>query len=180
MKRTFLTASALALSMASFGAIAQTNEGSTTATVEPGFLPVATQQAVIEEQQSDQLLTADLIGADVFTRNDGRIGTLSGLLFDQNDTIVGGVVAVGGFLGIGAKDVALPWDQFDVRPDENLVYVSVTQVELEAAPEFKDRTTIDAEEDAARAQAEFEAQQEALQDQAGSLNEGQTGGGDTN
>lgn len=179
MKRTLLTVSALLLSMASARAIAQTYDEST-ATVEPGSEPIATQQAVIEEQQSNQLLTADLIGADVFTHRDGRIGTLSGLLFDQNDTIVGGVVSVGGFLGIGAKEVALSWDQFDVRPEESLVYVSVTQVELEAAPEFKDRTTIDAEQDAARAQAEFEAQQDALQDQAGELNEGQTGGGDTN
>lgn len=175
MKSTFLTASALVLTTVSLGAVA---DEPASALIQPGAEPVL-QEAVIEEQQSDQVLTADLIGADVFTRNDERVGTLAGLLFDQNDQIVGGVVEVGGFLGIGAKDVALSWDQFDVRADEDLVYVDITQVELEAAPAFKDRSAIDAEEDAARAQEEFRAQQEALQNQAGDSNEGQTGGGDT-
>lgn len=178
MKRTLLIASALVLSMASLGAVAETADDSASTVIEPGTEPVV-QQAVIEQQQSNQLLTADLIGADVMTRNEGRVGSFAGLLFDQNDQIVGGVVEVGGFLGIGAKDVALSWDQFDVRPDENLVYVDMTQAELEAAPEFKDRSAIEAEDEAARAQQEFEAQQEALQNQAGDSNEGQTGGDDT-
>jgi hypothetical protein len=178
MKRTLLIASALVLSMASLGAVAQTADDSASTVVEPGTEPVV-QQAVIEEQQSNQVLTEDLIGADVFTSKDERVGTLAALLFDQNDQIVGGVVEVGGFLGIGAKDVALSWDQFDVRPEENLVYVDVTQVGLEAAPAFRDRSAIEADEAAARAQQEFEAQQEALKNQAGGSNDGQTDGGDT-
>ncbi len=179
MKRVLLTASALALSMASFGAFAQTADEPATTGVEPGVEPVV-QQAVIEEQQSNQLLTTDLIGTDVMSRSQGKIGTLSGILFDQNDRIVGGVVAVGGFLGLGAKDVALSWDQFDVRLDENLVYVDMSQAQLEAAPAFKDRDAIKAEQDAARAQAEFEAQQEALEKQMQESNDGQTDGGNTN
>ena len=177
MKSTFLIASALVLSMASLGAIAQTEDDSASTAVEPGAEPVV-QQAVIEEQQTGQLLSEDLIGADVMSREEGRIGTLVAVLFDQNDQIVGGIVAVGGFLGVGAKDVALSWDEFDVRPEEHLVYVDMTQAQLEAAPAFKDRAAIEAEESAARAQEEFEAQQEALQNQAEGTNDGQTGGGD--
>lgn len=177
MKKTFLSATALVFSIASLNAVAQTAGDSAATGVEPGAEPVV-QQAVIEEQQSNQLLSEDLIGADVMSREEGRIGTLTAVLFDQNDQIVGGIVSVGGFLGVGAKDVALSWDEFDVRPAEDLVYVDMTQGQLEAAPEFKDRAAIEAEESAARAQEEFEAQQEALQDQAGDTNEGQAGGDD--
>ena len=178
MKRTFLTASALTLSMASVGALAQTADQQATTGLEPGVEPVM-QQAVIEEQQTNQLLTTDLIGADVLSHEQGKIGTLAGILFDQNDRIVGGIVSVGGFLGLGAKDVALSWDEFDVRPEENLVYVDMTQAELEAAPAFKDRDAIEAEEEAARAREEFEAQQEMLQNQIQGTDQGQTGGDNT-
>lgn len=177
MKRTFLSATALVLSIASHNAVAQTADDSALTVLEPGAAPVV-QQAVIEEQQTNQLLSEDLIGADVLSRNEERIGTLSAVLFDENDQIVGGIVSVGGFLGVGAKDVALSWDELEVRPEENLVYVDMTQAQLEAAPEFKDRATIETEESAARAREEFEAQQEALQNQAGGSNEGQTEGDD--
>ena len=147
MKRISLTVSALALSMAALGAVAQTADQQAATGLEPGAEPVV-QEAVIEAQQTDQILTTDLIGTDVMSRTQGRIGTLSGILFDQNDRIVGGVVSVGGFLGLGAKDVALSWDLFDVQPAENLIYVNVTQSELEAAPAFKDRFALQAEQNA--------------------------------
>lgn len=178
MKRTFLSASALVLSIASLNAVAQTLESSPSTAIEPGAEPVV-QQAVIEEQQTNQLLSEELIGANVLSRDETRIGTLAAVLFDQNDRIVGGVVSVGGFLGLGAKDVALSWDLFDVRPEENLIYVNVTPSELEAAPEFKDRQAIEAEQDAADARQDLEMQQQELDDQVQSSNEGQTGGDDT-
>lgn len=156
MKGTFLIASAFVLSMASLAAVAQTVEQQAglepgaQPIVEPGAVPVV-QEAVIETQQSNQILTTDLIGTEVMSRTQGPVGTLSGILFDQDDRIVGAVVSVGGFLGLGAKDVALSWDLFDVQPAENLTYVNVTPSELEAAPAFKDRYAIEAEQDAASA-----------------------------
>lgn len=147
MKRTLLTVSALVLSMASLGAVAQTIDQQASTGLEPGAEPVV-QEAVIEAQQANQILTTDLIGTDVMSRTQGRIGTLSGILFDQDDRIVGGVVSVGGILGLGGKDVALSWDLFDVEPAENLIYVNVTQSELETAPAFKDRYAIEAEQNA--------------------------------
>jgi hypothetical protein len=176
MNRTCLIAPALALALGSAGAFAQTSDEEAAA-VEPGAEPIV-QQAVIEEQRTGQMLSTDLIGADVMHAEHGRIGTLDGILFDQTGQIVGGIVAVGGFLGIGAKDVALSWDEFDVRPGENAVYVDMTQAQLEAAPEFKDRDEILAEEAAERAREDLEAQQEMLQNGVQSDSEGQAGAGD--
>jgi len=170
MNKLFLTASTLALALVSTGAWAQSaDENAVTPTQ---TLDSSTQQAVIEEQQTGQLLTADLIGVDVMHREHGKIGTLDGLLFDESDQIVGGVISVGGFVGMGAKDVALSWDEFEVRPEEKLVYVDLTQEQLEAAPQFRDRDAIMAEQEAEEAQRNLEAQQDSLQ------NQGQTGTGD--
>jgi hypothetical protein len=159
MKR-ILSASTLAIALATGSVFAQTVDENADA-VQPGVEPV-TQQAVIERQQSNQLLTADLIGANVLSRDDAQVGSLDGILFDENGTIVGGIVAVGGLLGIGAKDVALSWEQFDVRTEENLVYIDMTEAQLEAAPAFKDRDDLRAEQQAERAQQELIEQQDRL------------------
>lgn len=115
---------------------------------------------LIEEQASEQVLSRDLIGAEVMHPEHGQVGRLDMILFDDQDRIVGGVVAIGGFLGIGQKEVALSWDAFDSRPEEpGLVYINMTTEQLEAAPSFKDRDTILAEREAERLQQEMESQQ---------------------
>jgi hypothetical protein len=156
MQTRLITASALAMAIASGTALAQSEEEDVAVTPPPS-------DVLIEEQETEQVLSADLIGADVVHAEHGAIGTLDSILFDEDDRIVGGVVAVGGFLGFGKKHVALSWDQFDARPEEPAVYVEVTREQLEAAPSFKDQATIRAEEEAERAQREMEMQQQQQQ-----------------
>lgn len=151
-----IATSALALAIASGGALAQSDEEEAAATPPP-------EDALIEEQEPAQVLSAELIGADVMHADHGKIGTLDSILFDEDDSIVGGVVAVGGFLGFGQKRVALSWDEFDVRPEEQTVYVDVTREQLDVAPGFRDQATIRAEEEAEQAQQEMEMQQQQQQ-----------------
>jgi len=50
------------------------------------------------------------------------------------------IVGVGGFLGLGEKDVALPFDQLTIARDADnklVVTSSATKESLEAAPEYK-------------------------------------------
>jgi hypothetical protein len=114
----------------------------------------------IVEQEPDQTLSRNLIGADVMHEEHGKIGNLESLLFDNDDQIVGGIVSIGGFLGIGSKHVALSWDAFNVLPQEEAVYLSLTREQLEAAPTFKDLATIEAEEAARQAEMEYQQQQQ--------------------
>jgi hypothetical protein len=120
-------------------------------------------EKVITEQSEDQKLSADLIGSNVMHPEHGRIGSLDSLLFDDQDKIAGGVISVGGFLGIGAKSVALSWDAFDVRPDENAVYVTLTPEQLESAPSFRDLATVEAERELERQRRLAEQQQQSSQ-----------------
>ncbi|WP_372423533.1 PRC-barrel domain-containing protein [Salinarimonas chemoclinalis] len=48
------------------------------------------------------------------------------------------VLEVGGFLGIGDDDVAIPMDRFAARGDEGLVLVSMTEEELEQMAEYEE------------------------------------------
>ncbi len=62
-----------------------------------------------------------LVGSDVISRVDNEtIGEVEDIIIDQDGNLVGVIVSVGGFLGIGEKDVALDWDHVDLVPgDEN-------------------------------------------------------------
>lgn len=96
---------------------------------------------LIVRQQADQILSSDVVGANVINLEHGVIGKIDKLLFDRDDQIVGAVVAFGGFLGFGAKAVALSWDAFEFRPDSRAAHISLSPEQLEAAPAFRERRT---------------------------------------
>src|SRR3546814_20918257 len=66
--------------------------------------------AILVQQEGDHQLAEDYIGAKVVSRSDAGledIGTVADLVLGPDDKIVGVVVDVGGFLGVGAKPVGL-------------------------------------------------------------------------
>jgi hypothetical protein len=98
--------------------------------------------AVMDEQQPDQVLSDSYIGAKVVARSDQGledIGTVSELVLGPDDKLVGVVVDVGGFLGVGAKSVGLSWASLtEERADgELLLKTELTRQDFEDAPEFK-------------------------------------------
>src|ERR671917_737630 len=54
---------------------------------------------------------SQLMGIDVYGADNQKIGDIDEVLVDRQGKIHGLVVGVGGFLGIGQKDVAIPFDQ---------------------------------------------------------------------
>jgi hypothetical protein len=70
----------------------------------------------INAQRTDQWLSSNFIGVDVVGPDNEKIGDVSDILFEKNGNVVGYVVGVGGFLGIGAKNVALAPTSFQVVP----------------------------------------------------------------
>lgn len=101
------------------GALAQstpsgTNEAEKAATSSPSM---STGDAkFINTQGPDHWLSSYFIGTDVIGPDNEKIGDVSDILFDKNGTVVGYVVGVGGFLGIGAKNVALAPSSFQPVP----------------------------------------------------------------
>ncbi len=68
----------------------------------------------INAQATDQWLSSNFIGVDVVGPDNEKIGDITDILFERNGNVVGYVVGVGGFLGIGAKNVALAPTSFEV------------------------------------------------------------------
>ena len=52
-----------------------------------------------------------LIGVDIYGPDDKKVGDVTELIFDKSGKVEMVTIGVGGFLGIGSKDVAVPFDQ---------------------------------------------------------------------
>ena len=95
----------------------------------------------VTTQTSDQWLASKFKGTDVVGTDDKKIGDVSDILFDKDKKILAYIVGVGGFLGIGAKDVALDPASFQAVPGKDAtdfqLRLSMTKDELKAAPTFE-------------------------------------------
>lgn len=83
-----------------------------------------------------ELTPAVLEGATIYGAKDDKVGTVSHVHGAGAASTV--VVDVGGFLGIGAKPVAVPLTELDFMRDEDgkvHAVTSWTKSELEAMPE---------------------------------------------
>lgn len=86
-------------------------------------------------------LTAELLtGADVRGADDASIAEVSDLVLTGEGQVTDVILDVGGFLGIGARSVAIPMDRLTVAQNEGgavRIWVNMTKEELEALPEYK-------------------------------------------
>ena len=103
--------------------------------------PASAQKAdFVMSQKPDQWLASKFKGTNVIGADNKKIGDVSDILFDKTGKIEAFVVSVGGFLGMGAKEVALAPSAFDVVPGENggadKLKVSLTTDELKQAQNF--------------------------------------------
>jgi sporulation protein YlmC with PRC-barrel domain len=60
------------------------------------------------------MLGSDLRGTRVYGANDENIGSINDVLVDRQGQLVAVIVGVGGFLGIGQKDVAVPFQALEI------------------------------------------------------------------
>ena len=67
-----------------------------------------------------QVLGSDLRGTRVYGANNESIGDINDILLDLNGQAVAVIVGVGGFLGIGQKDVAVPYAALEIVGDRSL------------------------------------------------------------
>lgn len=103
--------------------------------------PSAGNAQFVTKQSSDQWLASKFKGTDVIGADDKKIGDVSDILFDKDKKILAYIVGVGGFLGIGSKDVAVDPASFQAVPgtDQNnfKLRLSMTKDELKNAPAFE-------------------------------------------
>ena len=92
----------------------------------------------VSKQGSDQWLASKFNGTDVIGADEAKIGDVSDVLFDKDRKIVAYIVGVGGFLGIGSKDVAIDPASFQLVAGKDAsdfkLRLAMTKDELKAAP----------------------------------------------
>ncbi|GAB5505826.1 MAG: hypothetical protein Rhirs2KO_09890 [Rhizobiaceae bacterium] len=102
-----------------------------------------------------QILASTLIGQSVYASSSEdaeRVGEVDDVLLSQNGTAEAVVLGVGGFLGIGEKDVAIDFERLtwvEREDGERWLTASLTKEELEAAPAFN-RADMMSDEQASR------------------------------
>ena len=73
--------------------------------------PTTTGQQVLAQEQSGQWRGSKLVGVNVYGPDNEKVGDINEIIVDRTGKIDAVVIGVGGFLGIGEKDVAVPFGQ---------------------------------------------------------------------
>ncbi len=97
-----------------------------------GYMQAAPEQGLKANQ---------LIGADVMSAADESVGPVNDLILNEDGQVVAVVIGVGGFLGIGERDVAIGWGDVtrSGEHDDLELRIDQTRESLRNAPEFKSR-----------------------------------------
>src|SRR5215204_1860607 len=73
---------------------------------------------ILTQMQPNLMRGSRLMGVDVYGSDNQKIGDIDEVLVDRDGRIHAVVVGIGGFLGIGRKDVAIPFGQLQWMSDD--------------------------------------------------------------
>src|ERR1700719_4287560 len=87
-------------------------------------------------------LASDIYKADVYDNAEDKIGVVTDLIVDNSGTVTTAVVSVGGLLGVGKKDVAVPFKDLKVasRDGKEWLVLNQTKEDLKTAPAYDKKT----------------------------------------
>jgi len=91
-------------------------------------------------QKSSDFLASNLIGQPVVNVKNEAIGDINDLVTDDNGKVVAVLVGAGGFLGLGEKDLAVPFEDLKIARDANndlTIILSVDQETIASAPDYQ-------------------------------------------
>lgn len=99
------------------------------------------QAGFVQEQSADEWRASELIGSSVYGPDDKSIGDINEVILTSDGNVKAVVVGVGGFLGVGEKAVAIPFDSLTVQRKQDSasiekIKVVYTKDELKNAPTF--------------------------------------------
>jgi sporulation protein YlmC with PRC-barrel domain len=100
---------------------------------------------MLRQVPADALTVTDWYKQDVYDPNNNKIGEVMDVLLDKSGKVTSLIIGVGGFLGVGEKDVAVPFDAVRATTKNNkkvTLVMNTTKDDLKSAPGFKyDRDT---------------------------------------
>ncbi|KUM25357.1 photosystem reaction center subunit H [Mesorhizobium loti] len=109
-------------------------------------------KSTLTEMPMGNIRGDDLKGATVYGANDAKIGSIGDVVLTPDNKPDAVIVDVGGFLGIGAKEVAVGMDKLKFMTDKNgkkYLYTNFTKEQLQAQAAY-DKSTYAAKRDQQR------------------------------
>lgn len=108
-------------------------------------VPAFADTMMLNQTPADSVTVTDWYKQNVYDQNNNKIGEVTDVLLDKSGKVTSLIVGVGGFLGAGEKDVAVPFDAVKITDKDNnkwYLVLNATKDQLKNAPGFKyDRTT---------------------------------------
>jgi sporulation protein YlmC with PRC-barrel domain len=89
-------------------------------------------------QNAKVMAASDFIGKRVYTQNGDDIGEVTDLIVTDNGAVQAVILGVGGFLGIGEKDVAVTMQSIRMQPEgeSTRLVVDASKEQLTNAPDY--------------------------------------------
>jgi len=109
----------------------------------PRGAPAAAGTHAMSDVPAGSMTVANYYKQSVYDPSNAKVGTIEDVLITDQGQIRGLVIGVGGFLGVGEKDVIVPFEAVKGSNKDNkwTLVMSATKDELKAAQGFKyDRT----------------------------------------
>lgn len=132
--RTTLIAALAATAIGSGFAVAQTASPPAAPGNPPAMSSAAASTSFMTVLAADQMRGGKLIGVDVYGSDNAKIGDIDDLIVDKDGKIQAVVVGVGGFLGIGTKDVAFPFSELTFVSEARTAAAPSSGVSSPASP----------------------------------------------
>jgi sporulation protein YlmC with PRC-barrel domain len=117
---------------------------------QPANPPAATQAAPMAA--TGQWRASKVIGVNVYNQQDERLGEINDLILDSNGRVAGAVIGVGGFLGIGERNVMIPMDRIKLANESGMRTTGAAGSDRQWHP---DRAVVNANKDQLKNMAEF-------------------------
>lgn len=149
MIKRSLTAAALAAALAlpAYAQMSGTSPASTPSANQPAPAVKAAptdsnnQAGFLRQQNQSQWRSSKLVGASVYGPDNKSIGSIDDLIVDREGGIKAAVIGVGGFLGVGQKDIAVPFSALNIQRKANSssidrITVTYSKQQLSQAPTF--------------------------------------------
>ena len=126
------------LTCGAIGAYAQTAPTQPTSPA-PAAAPVDRTVSTGDFNAKGDMASSALIGTKVRNANKESIGKIDDIYLDKDAKVTDVVISVGGFLGVGSKDVAVKWSDLKLSRDDKSIVImtSWTKDSLKAMPDYK-------------------------------------------
>ena len=105
--------------------------------ITPDQQPAGKNLEAVEKRGHRVLAASKLDGDTVYSANGDDVGKIKEIMLDMNSGRIAYVVlSSGGFLGMGDKLLAIPWNAFAIDPERKNLQLSISTEKIKNAPGF--------------------------------------------